>query len=93
MITAYVLGGSDMWKFLSRGFGETEGFSSGSLAEFKGNPLQALAREICQNSLDAADGSGKPVIVEFEDSYVDIDSFPGMQSMAGFLTFRSSAKI
>ena len=70
-----------MWKFLSRGHGETEGFSNGSLAEFKGNPLQALAREICQNSLDAADGSGKPVVVEFQKYYMNISDFPGMDSM------------
>lgn len=70
-----------MWSFLSRGHGETEGFSNGSLAEFKGNPLQALAREICQNSLDAADGSGKPVIVEFKSEKMSMDAFPGMDSM------------
>ena len=70
-----------MWHFLSRGRGETEGFSNGSLAEYKGNPLQALAREICQNSLDASDGSGKPVIVEFESKFMDIDGFPGMSEL------------
>lgn len=70
-----------MWRFSSRGNDETEGFSHGSLAEFRGNPLQALAREVCQNSLDAADGSGKPVIVEFESYYISMDSFPGMKSM------------
>lgn len=70
-----------MWRFLSRGRGETEGFSNGSLAEFKGNPLRALAREICQNSLDAANGSGDPVIVEFENTFMEINNFPGMDSM------------
>lgn len=70
-----------MWRFLSRGHGETEGYSNGSIAEFKGDPLRALAREVCQNSLDAADGSGKPVIVEFETRDMLIDDFPGMASM------------
>ena len=70
-----------MWNFLTRGRGETEGYSNGSLAEYKGNPLQALAREICQNSLDASDGSGQPVIVEFENTYMNIDDFPGMIGM------------
>lgn len=69
------------WKFPSRDNGETEGFSNAALAEFKGNPIQALAREVCQNSLDAADGSGKPVIVEFDMQKMKIDSFPGMRSM------------
>ena len=70
-----------MWKFLSRGRGETEGYSNGGLAEFKGNPLQALAREVCQNSLDAADGSGKPVIVEFKSYRMPIYEFSGMKDM------------
>lgn len=75
-----------MWTFYSRAHGETEGFSHGSLAEFKGNPLQALAREICQNSLDAADGSGKPVIVEFAKTYMPIDNFPGMAELKDIIT-------
>lgn len=66
------------WEFPSRGYAETEGFSNAGLAEFRGNPLQALAREICQNSLDAADGSGKPVRVEFHKHLMEINSFPGM---------------
>lgn len=69
------------WVFPSRGYAETEGFSNAGLAEFKGNPLQALAREVCQNSLDAADGSGKPVRVEFHKDFVEIDKFPGMEDM------------
>jgi len=69
------------WYFPSRGHAETEGFSNAGLAEFRGNPLQALAREICQNSLDAADGSGKPVRVEFHRDFMEIRKFPGMDQM------------
>ena len=66
------------WVFPSRGYAETEGFSNAGLAEFRGNPLQALAREICQNSLDAADGSNRPVRVEFHKHFMEISKFPGM---------------
>ena len=69
------------WKFPSRGYAATEGFSDAGLAEFKGNPLQALAREVCQNSLDAADGTGRTVRVEFHKRFMEIDKFPGMNSM------------
>ncbi len=31
--------------------------------------------------MDAADGSGKPVIVEFQNTFMEIDRFPGMESM------------
>ena len=71
----------DSWYFPSRGGAETEGFSNAGLAEFRGNPLQALAREICQNSLDAADGSGKPVRVEFHNTFMEKKAFPGMDQM------------
>lgn len=75
----------DKWYFPSRGYAETEGFSNAGLAEFRGNPLQALAREICQNSLDASDGSGKPVRIEFHKTFMDINRFPGMSEMAAIL--------
>lgn len=69
------------WRFPSCGYGGNEGFSEGGLADFKGNPLQSLAREICQNSMDAADGSGKPVCIEFEEKYIPMDQFPGMEQL------------
>ena len=71
----------ESWYFPSRGGAETEGFSNAGLAEFRGNPLQALAREICQNSLDAAEGSGKPVRVEFHKTFMEMSKFPGMDQM------------
>jgi len=75
----------DSWYFPSRGGAETEGFSNAGLAEFRGNPLQALAREICQNSLDAADGSGRPVRVEFHNTFMEKKDFPGMDQMKKIL--------
>lgn len=69
------------WKFPSRCNAETEGLSNAALAEFKGKPLKALAREICQNSLDATDKSGRPVRVEFHKHYVPIKDFPGMDDI------------
>lgn len=75
----------DSWYFPSRGGAETEGFSNAGLAEFRGNPLQALAREICQNSLDASDDSGQPVRVEFHKSFMEMSKFPGMDQMRKIL--------
>lgn len=69
------------WNFPSRNFAETEGLSNAALAEFKGSPLKALAREICQNSLDATDKSGKPVVVKFKKHHMKIMDFPGMKDM------------
>ena len=42
------------WKFPSNDYGEIKGINDSGVAMFKGTPLKSLAREICQNSLDAA---------------------------------------
>lgn len=72
---------TEEWKFPTRGYGETEGFANAGLEDFRGQKMQALARETCQNSLDAADGSGKPVRMEFHDTRMKISEFPGMTQL------------
>ena len=42
------------WRFPSNDHGETKGINDSGVAQFRGTPLRSLAREICQNSLDAA---------------------------------------
>ena len=49
------------WSFPSRNNGDIEGFSNPALEWFKGSPLRALAREVCQNSLDAQYEEDAPV--------------------------------
>lgn len=52
------------WRFPINDDGEMKGFNDNGTANFRGTPLKSLAREICQNSLDASN-SNEPVIVEF----------------------------
>lgn len=59
------------WNFPSSDFGTLNGIGEAGIETFKGTPYKSLAREICQNSLDAKDDSGKPVIVEFSCSQID----------------------
>ena len=73
------------WSFPSRADGDTEGFSNPALEWFKGNPLCALAREICQNSLDAQYDENEPVHIVFNKSFVDVDKFPGMDRLKEIL--------
>lgn len=40
-----------------------------------------MAREICQNSLDAQYDEDKPVTIEFFKTYENASSFPGMQEL------------
>ena len=70
----------ESWSFPSKNHGEIEGYANPGMEMFKGNPLQALTREICQNSLDAADGD-KTVEVEFRKYDMQLSKFPGMYEM------------
>lgn len=69
------------WNFPSRDNGTVEGFSNPGMAWFKGNPLEALAREICQNSLDAVDDENAPVRVEFKRDLIQTKNFPGTSEL------------
>ncbi len=51
------------WYFPSNDHGENKGINDSGVATFRGTPLKSLAREICQNSLDAA--TGKTVRIDF----------------------------
>ena len=70
----------ESWSFPSKNHGEIEGYANPGMEMFKDNPLQALTREICQNSLDAADGD-KTVEVEFRKYDMQLSKFPGMYEM------------
>ena len=54
------------WSFPSRCFGPTDGMNDAGLQWFKDEPIRALAREMCQNSLDAVKNKEYPVKVEFK---------------------------
>ena len=69
------------WFFPSRGYGELEGFSNPGIEMFKGEPLRAMAREVCQNSLDARIENGKPLRIEFNRTHMKVNQFPGMEEL------------
>lgn len=73
------------WSFPSRNNGDIEGFSNPALEWFKGSPLRALAREVCQNSLDAQYEEDEPVRIEFKKDFVSTSSFPGMAGLQNIL--------
>lgn len=56
---------TNRWKFLNNEANITEGLNHAGIETFRGKWVQSLAREVIQNSIDAADGSDKPVIVRF----------------------------
>ncbi len=76
----------EKWSFPSTDDGEIEGYANPGLELFKGNPLEALTREICQNSLDAQSGD-RTVIVEFQKYDIAPKDFPGMIAMKDIIQY------
>lgn len=61
------------WRFPSNDYGEIMGINDSGVAMFRGTPLKSLAREICQNSLDAATDS--KVVIEFNMFRLDSEKY------------------
>lgn len=53
-----------LWRFPDNNYTNENGLDTSDMEMFKKDPVSSLAREICQNSIDAAYGE-KPVRVEF----------------------------
>lgn len=67
------------WRFPSNDNGENRGINDSGVATFRGTPLKSLAREICQNSLDAA--KEIPVRVDFNVFSIPTDTVPGIEEL------------
>lgn len=66
------------WYFPSAKGLQLESVNNAAIETFKGNPLASLAREICQNSIDAVDDTTKPVKVSFNFMNLKQDDFPNI---------------
>ncbi len=67
------------WNFPGNQDGQIKGVADAGIENFNGMELASLARENCQNSLDAAlDDTNPQVLVEFERYFVSADKIPGM---------------
>ena len=68
------------WRFPSNDFGEQKGINDSGVSEFRGTPLKSLAREICQNSLDAC-LKNKKAVVEFNVFKLNTEKIPGKEAL------------
>lgn len=95
------------WTFPKADSGQIKGFNDEGIERFKGDPIKSLAREICQNSLDAWNDKTAPVKLEFtefeaefpgkEEYQSEIDKMldywqPTQQNDKGVITFLKNAK-
>jgi hypothetical protein len=69
------------WNFPAATGGMINSINNAGLETFRGNALDSLTREICQNSLDAVKDHNKPVIVEFNRLTSDISKFPNRNEL------------
>lgn len=65
------------WYFPTNGGGQIRGLADAGIETFKGQKNSSLAREICQNSLDAAADLSNPVIVNFTLKEIKPEQIPG----------------
>ncbi len=69
------------WVFPSNNGGDVNGISNAGIETFQGTRLKSLAREICQNSLDAAVDANIPVLVEFKSFALETDELPDVVTL------------
>jgi len=68
------------WNFPANGDGQMRGWNEAGIQTFTGNKTAALAREICQNSLDASVGE-EAVVVTFSRRTILTKNIPGYEEM------------
>lgn len=73
------------WRFPDNRYTNENGLNTGDMETFKKDPVSSLAREICQNSIDAAYGQ-KPVRVEFHLFSTERKNIPGIDELESQIT-------
>ena len=74
------------WNFPSNNYGEISGIADSGVETFKGTPMKSLAREICQNSLDAHRENGEPTKIEFRQFSIQTSMIPDFTSLEDAFT-------
>ena len=69
------------WNFPGNNNCDIVGIGESGIETFKGSLFSSLAREICQNSLDARVDFNKPVKVEFILNEVKRKQIPGIDEL------------
>ena len=77
------------WNFPSNNGGEIAGLN-GSVEFFAGSPLESLAREICQNSIDAKLPNRFPTKVVFDLFTIKKEEFPNRPYFEKMISLNNS---
>lgn len=71
---------SPSWTFPNNAYSDENGLDTSDMETFKRDPMSSLAREICQNSIDASTGADT-VRVEFSLFEVQREEIPGIDDL------------
>ena len=69
------------WDFPSNNYGQIYGIADSGVENFRGAPMKSLAREICQNSLDAHVPGQEPARISFRTFEIEKNSIPGIEAL------------
>lgn len=69
------------WFFSDNPKGTKQGYSDAGMETFRRSPYASIARESIQNSLDAHDGSKRPVVVGFSVEQLVATRVPGIEQL------------
>lgn len=69
------------WYFPSNNYGTVTGIGEAGIETFRGSPYCSLAREICQNSMDARVDFKEPVTVEFSSFSIPTKNIPDYNTL------------
>lgn len=67
------------WNFPKTQGGQIRGIADAGIETFNGKELKSLARETCQNSLDARENEELPVRMEFSKYNINTKDIPGIE--------------
>lgn len=73
--------GKSGWQFPDNNCTTNNGLDDTGTETFAGDSNGNLAREICQNSIDANNGFGEPSVVEFQYFEIKTESIPGRDDL------------
>ena len=73
------------WSFASYNNAGDDGLNDAGIETFSGKAQEANIREVIQNSVDQRVSESKPVIVEFDDFYIEPQEFPGCNQFCDIL--------
>jgi hypothetical protein len=69
------------WRFPGNNYADESGLDTSDMETFKKDPISSLARELCQNSIDARRDETKPVHVVFSLYEIDQQSVPSRERL------------